>query len=151
MYKQYTIGDILTYKAAAKLKVYLTSVIASKSQWKRFNRRVSSWAKGVLAETLGYVCVQRKAKHGLVNGGNTSQIDSTNGLLKGKRESDKFYRANGAVLQAAHNVALNAALNAALNVLARSLAQLSVNSLELGRISRQPIADKSYVQLCTSF
>lgn len=34
-------------------------------------------------------------------------MDSTNGLLQGKRVGDKFYRENGDVLQADHNAALN--------------------------------------------
>ena len=143
----------------------LTGVIASKHQWKRFNRRMSAWAKGVLAEALDSVCEQRNAKHILVSGAYTSQMDSTNGLLEGKREGDKFYRANGDVLQADHNAALN--VLARLDdseisrftpykevrriLLARSPAQLSVNRLELGAKARQPSADKSYAQLCATF
>ena len=99
-------------------------------------------------------------------------MDSTNGLLEGKREynndNDKFYRANGSsgdVLQADHNAAL--AVLARLNdseitrftpykevrriLLARSAAQLSVKRLELGATARQPSADKPYAQLCASF
>ena len=87
-------------------------------------------------------------------------MDSTNGQLQGKRVGDKFYRANGDVLQADHNAALN--VLARLDdpdigrftpykevrrvLLARSPAQLSVNRLELGADScsaRQPSADKS--------
>lgn len=73
-------------------------------------------------------------------------MDSTNGLLEGKRIGDRFYRVNGDVLQADHNAALN--VLARLNdseitrytpykevrriLLTRSPAQLSVNRLELG-------------------
>lgn len=133
-------------KAAIVVSEDLTAVIASKHQWKRFNRRMSAWAKGVLAEALDSVCEQRNAKHTLVNGAYTSQMDSTNGLLEGKREGDKFYRVNGDVLQADHNAALN--VLARLDdgeitrftpykevrriLLARSPAQLSVKRLELG-------------------
>ena len=152
-------------KAAIIASEDLTAVIESKHQWKRFNRRMSAWAKGVLAEALDSVCEQRNAKHLLVNGAYTSQMDSTNGLLEGKREGDKFYRANGDVLQADHNAALNvlARLNDSeitrftpykevrLILLARSPAQLSVNRLELGAKARQPSADKSYAQLCATF
>lgn len=152
-------------KAAIVASEDLTDVIASKYQWKRFNRRMSAWAKGVLAEALDSVCEQRNAKHVLVNGAYTSQMDSTNGLLEGRREGDKFYRANGDVLQADHNAALN--VLARLDdgeisrftpykevrriLLARSPAQLSVNGLELGVQARQPSADKSYAQVCASF
>jgi transposase len=144
-------------KAAIVVSEDLTSVIAPKHQWKRFNRRMSAWAKGVLAEALDSVCEQRNAKHILVNGAYTSQMDSTNGLLEGKREGDKFYRANGDVLQSDHNGALN--VLARLDdseisrftpykevrriLLARSPAQLSVKRLELGAKARQPSADKS--------
>ena len=152
-------------KAAVVASEDLTAVITSKHQWKRFNRRMSAWAKGVLAEALDSVCEQRNAKHTLVNGAYTSQMDSTNGLLEGKREGDKFYRENGDVLQADHNAALNVLSRLDDNeisrftpykevrriLLARSPAQLSVNRLELGAKARQPSADKSYAQLCATF
>lgn len=133
-------------KAAVVVSEDLTSPIATKQQWRRYNRRMSSWAKGVLAEALDSVCEQRKARHELVCGAYTSQMDSTTGLLHGKRVGDKFYRANGDVLQADHNAALN--VLARLDdgeitrftpykevrriLLSRSPAQLSVNRLELG-------------------
>jgi len=114
-----------------------------------------------LSEALDSVCTQRCAKHVLVNAAYTSQMDSTNGLLQGKRGGDKFYRSNGDVLQADHNAALN--VLARLDdcevtrftpykvvrqiLLSRSPAQLSVNRLELGEsakaLKRQPSADKS--------
>jgi transposase len=147
----------LVDKAAVVVSEDLTSPIAKKQQWKRFNRRMSSWAKGTLAEALDSVCTQRKAKHSLVNAAFTSQMDSANGLLQGKRVGDKFYRENGDVLQADYNAALN--VLARLDdpeilrftpykevrriLLARSPAQLSVKRLEFGAQARQPSADKS--------
>lgn len=149
-------------KASVVVSEDLTSVIAKKKQWKKFNRRMNSWAKGVLAEALDNTCEQRKARLVLVNGAYTSQIDSTTGLLEGKRVGDKFHRANGDVLQADQNAALN--VLARLDdeeislftpykevrriLLERSPAQLSVKRLELGEKSRQPSADKSYAQFC---
>jgi hypothetical protein len=94
-------------KATVVVSEDLTSPIAARQQWRRYNRRMSGWAKGVLAEALDSVCTQRGAKHSLVNCAYTSQADSTNGLLQGKRVGDKFYRASGDVLQADHNAALN--------------------------------------------
>jgi hypothetical protein len=148
----------------------LTSPIAKKQAWKRYNRRMSSWAKGALADALDSVCTQRDARHVLVNGAYTSQMDSTNGLLEGRRIGDKFYRENGDVIQADYNAALN--VKARLDdreisrftpykvvrqiLLSRSPAQLSVNRLELGERpqkrgrKRQPSADKSNAQLCAS-
>jgi hypothetical protein len=84
-------------------------------------------------------------------------MDSISGLLEGKRVGDKFYRANGDVLQADYNAALNVLARLGDQditrytpyrevrriLLARSPAQLSVNRLELGEQSRQPSADKS--------
>jgi len=82
-------------KAAVVVSEDLSSPIASKVRWKRYNRRLGAWAKGVLAESVGSVCTQRKARHVLVCGAYTSQMDSTNGLLQGKRVGDKFYREAG--------------------------------------------------------
>ena len=148
-------------KAAVVVSEDLTFAIASNVQWKRYNRRMSAWAKGVLAEALDSVCVQRKASHVLVCGAYTSQMDSITGLLQGKRVGDKFYRANGDVLQADHNAALN--VLARLDdpdirrftpyrdvrriLLSRSPTQLSVNGLELGTQVRQPSADQSWIAL----
>lgn len=83
-------------------------------------------------------------------------MDSTTGLLQGKRVGDKFYRETGDVLQADHNAALNVQARFSDNeifrftpykevrriLLASSPAQLSVNRLELGAKARQPSADK---------
>jgi hypothetical protein len=132
-------------KAALVVSEDLTSPIAQKQQWKRYNRRMSSWAKGVLAEALDSVCEQRDAEHVLVNGSYTSQMDSTTGLLEGTRRGDKFYRVTGDVLQADHNAALNVLARLAdpeikrymphrdvrRVLLSRSPAQLSVKGLEL--------------------
>ncbi|SDY20823.1 Transposase [Allochromatium warmingii] len=148
-------------KAALVVSEDLTSPIANKAQWKRYNRRMSGWAKGVLAEALDSVCEQRHAEHVLVNGAYTSQMDSTTGLLQGKPVGDKFYRITGDVLQADHNAALNVLARLAdpditrftpyrdvkRLLLARSPAQLSVKRLELGESSRQPSADKSIEQV----
>ena len=90
----------------------LTSVIANRSpQWKKFNRRMSAWAKGSLAEALESVTKQRGAKLVLVCAAYTSQIDSQTGLLEGRRVGDQFYHKSGDVG--------HADINAARNVLAR--------------------------------
>ena len=153
----YQSAHTIVDKAAVVVSEDLTSPIAKKQPWKKFNRRMSAWAKGVLAQALEEVCTQRKAKHVLVNGAYTSQMDSTNNLLEGKRVGDRFYRENGDVLQADHNAASN--VLARLDdseisrytpyrevrriLLARSPAQLSVKRLEFGEQSRKPSADKS--------
>lgn len=147
----------LVDKAAVVVSEDLSSPIASKQQWRRFNRKMSSWAKGTLAEALDSVCTQRGAKHVLVNAAYTSQVDSTTGLLQGKRLGDKFYRENGDVLQADHNAALNVRARlddpeisrytpyrqVRLILLARSSGATERHGLELGAQARQPSADKS--------
>lgn len=144
-------------KAGIVVSEDLTSPIAAKQQWKQFNRRMSGWAKGVLAEALDSVCAQRGAEHALVNGAYTSQMDSFTGLLKGKRSGDKFYRENGDVLQADHNAAMNVLERLGDSeitrympykevrriLLARSPAELTVTRLELESDDLQPSADKS--------
>ena len=91
----YQAAHSIVDKAAVVASEDLTAVIAAKHQCKRYNRRMSSWAKGVLAEALDSVCEQRYARHVLVNGAYTSQMDSTTGWLEGQRGGDKFYRTNG--------------------------------------------------------
>ena len=146
-------------KAAVLVSEYLSSPIAKKPPWKRFNRKMSAWAKGVLAEALDRVCTQRGARHELVNGAYTSH--SYSGLLEGKREGGMFYRVNGDVLQADHNAARNVLTRLADTgitgfmpytrvreiLLARSPAQPSVNRLELDGL---PSPYKSYgrAQVC---
>jgi len=97
----------LADKAAMIYSEDLMSPIASKVQWKAYNRKMSMWAKGLLAKSLSEVSEQRNVIHQLVNCAYTSQIDSVTGLLEGKRVADRFYRLNGDVLQADHNAARN--------------------------------------------
>ena len=158
----YQSAQSIVDKAAVVVSEDLTAPIAKKQAWKQYNRRMSAWAKGVLAEALGSVCTQRQAEHRLVNAAYTSQMDSTTGLLEGKRVGDKFYRANGDVLQADHNAALNVLgrcedtgitrftpyKEVRRILLSRSPAQLSVKRHELQAKAYQPCADKSSVQFC---
>jgi transposase len=160
----YQSAHSLLDKAAVVVSEDLTSPIGKKQQWKKFNRRMSSWAKGTLADALESVCTQRQAKSVLVNAAYTSQMDSTTGWLQGKRVGDKFYRENGDVLQADHNAALN--VLARLDdreiarftpyqevrkiLLARYPAQLSVKRLEPVNLSGQ-VQINPNGQLCLSF
>jgi len=89
----------------------LTASIRGSNRGKNFNRRLSSWTKGMIADSLENVSQRRGSTLHYVNAAYTSQMDSTTGLLEGKRVGDKFYCANGDVLQAD--------VNAARNVLAR--------------------------------
>lgn len=75
------------------------------------SRRLSAWTKGVIASAIENVSRRRGSTVIYVNAAYTSQMDSCDGSLSGKRRGEKFYRENGEVLQAD--------VNAARNVLAR--------------------------------
>ena len=149
-------------KAAVIGSEDLTSPIRGKNQWRQYNRRMSAWAKGVLAQALEEVCTQRGATHVVVNAAYTPQMDSLTGLLEGRREGDKFYRANGDVLQADFNAARNVRARMGDQVITRYMPHLQVKQILLSRSSgaterqeasvgrrksRQRSADKSTAQL----
>jgi hypothetical protein len=85
----------------------LTKPIISKEKWKKYNRRISGWAKGALAEALESVTKARGSCLRLVNCAYTSQMDSNTHFLEGKRVGDKFYHASGEVSHADTNAARN--------------------------------------------
>lgn len=115
----HTVVDKAALVVSEDLSSPISSKVGSKNQWRPYNRRMSGWAKGVLAQSLEEVCKQRGAMHRTVNAAYTSQMDSHTGLLQGKRVGDKFYRESGDVIQAD--------TNAARNVLAR------LNDPDIGR------------------
>ncbi len=85
----------------------LTKPFASKHKWKKFNRTMSGWAKGALADALNSVTKARGSRLRVVNAAYTSQIDSKTRRLEGRRVGDKFYHVNGEVSQADVNGAVN--------------------------------------------
>lgn len=74
---------------------------------KKFNRLMNSWAKGILADALNSVFLQRGVEHDIVNAAYTSQIDHRTGLLQGTRSGDRFTGIDGVVMQADENAAKN--------------------------------------------
>lgn len=149
-------------KAALVASEDLTAPIKTTVQWRQYNRRMSGWAKGVLAQALDEVCTQRGAVHVTVNAAYTSQMDSFTGLLEGKRVGDKFYRANGDVIQADYNAARNVRHRLYDPDITRFMPHLEVRRILLSRSSgaterqeapvgrckpRQRSADKSNAQL----
>ena len=72
---------------------------------KRFHRLMNSWAKGILADALNSVFLQRGVEHDIVNAAFTSQIDHRTGLLQGTRNGDRFTGIDGVVMQADENAA----------------------------------------------
>ena len=158
----YQAAHTMVDKAAVVGSEDLTSPIRGKTQWRNYNRRMSAWAKGVLAQALEEVCTQRGATHVVVNAAYTSQMDSFTGLLEGRRAGDKFYRANGDVLQADFNAARNVRSRIHDREIARFMPHKQVKQILLPRSSgaterheasvgrrksRQRSADKSTAQL----
>ncbi|NEP51537.1 MAG: transposase [Moorea sp. SIO3C2] len=92
------------------LKVFaedLTQPIKNKRQSKAMSRKLNSWMKGQMRDSLqkwadwtGSVVTEVQPSY-------TSQVDSVTGTLLGKRSGDSFTRFNGVVLQADHNAAKN--------------------------------------------
>ena len=70
-------------------------------------RRLGSWVKGIMADTLTSISRRRGSALVLVNPAYTSQIDSRTGLLQGKRRWDRFHGIDGVVLDADTNAARN--------------------------------------------
>jgi IS605 OrfB family transposase len=158
----YQAAHTIVDKAAVVGSEDLTSPIRSKNQWRQYNRRMSAWAKGVLAQALEEVCTQRGATHVVVNAAYTSQMDSFTNLLEGRREGDKFYRTNGDVLQADFNAARNVRARMDDQEITRYMPHHQVKQIVLSRSSgaterqeasvgrrksRQRSADKSSAQL----
>jgi IS605 OrfB family transposase len=161
----YQAAHTIVDKAAVVGSEELTSPIRRKVQWRNYNRRMSAWAKGVLAQALEEVCTQRGATHVVVNAAYTSQMDSFTGLLEGKRVGDKFHRINGDVLQADTNAARNVKARIRDQEITRFMPHVAVKQILLARSSgaterqsasvgrkdsrspRQRSADKSIAQL----
>jgi hypothetical protein len=158
----YQAAHSIVDKAAVVGSEDLTSPIKRKNQWRQYNRRMSAWAKGILAQALDEVCTQREATHVVVNAAYTSQMDSFTNLLEGRRKDDKFYRANGDVLQADFNAARNVRARMDDQEITRYMPHLQVRQILLSRSSgaterqeasvgrrkpRQRSADKSTAQV----
>ena len=85
----------------------LTTPFSRRSFGRNVSRRLAGWTKGTIAEALTSVSQHRGSVLVLVNCAYTSQTDSRTGLLTGRRQGDRFYCSDGAVLHADHNAALN--------------------------------------------
>jgi hypothetical protein len=131
----YQAAHSIVDKAAVVGSEDLTSPIRRKSQWRQYNRRMSAWAKGVLAQALEEVCTQREATHVVVNAAYTSQMDSFTNLLQGRREGDTFYRTNGDVLQADFNAVRNVRARMGDQEITRYMPHLQVKQILLSRSS----------------
>ena len=85
----------------------LTSPIKTKHQSKRINRRLNSWIKGELQDSLEAIGKETGSTVKTVNPAYTSQMDCLTGTLLGCRNGDCFIRYTGEVLQSDYNAAKN--------------------------------------------
>ncbi|AOX04054.1 transposase [Moorena producens PAL-8-15-08-1] len=121
------------------LKVFaedLTQPIRNKRQSKVMSRRLTSWMKGKMRDSLqkwanwtGSVVIEVQPSY-------TSQIDSRNGTLLGHRTGDNFTGYDGVVLQADHNAALNILARGTDFEITRHMSRVEVHAVLLRRTAR---------------
>ena len=110
--KIYSAAKVLAQKASIVAIEDLTFKTKSKGKFKKVNRRLSSWIKGVIDEAIIKYCFIYGTKLVYVNAAYTSQGDSRfNCALMGTRIGDSFIGFD--------EVVLDADINAAINILAR--------------------------------
>lgn len=110
--KIYSAAKILAQKASIIAIEDLTFKTKPKGKFKKVNRRLSSWIKGVIDEAIIKYCFIYGTKLVYVNAAYTSQGDSRfNCALMGTRIGDSFIGFD--------EVVLDADINAAINILAR--------------------------------
>ena len=110
--KIYSAAKVLAQKASIIAIEDLTFKTKSKGEFKKVNRRLSSWIKGVIDEAIIKYCFIYGTKLVYVNAAYTSQGDSRfNCALMGTRIGDSFIGFD--------EVVLDADINAAINILAR--------------------------------
>jgi len=121
------------------LKVFaedLTKPIKNKRQSKAMSRKLNSWMKGELRDSLqkwanwtGSVVTEVQPSY-------TSQVDSRNGTLLGKRTGDNFTGFDGVVLQADHNAAKNILARGTDHEITRYTSKTEVQAVLLRRTAR---------------
>jgi IS605 OrfB family transposase len=128
----------------------LTSPIASKKFGKNVTRRLSAWTKGVIATALDTVSRRRSSSVILVNSAYTSQMDSRDGTLSGKRRGDSFHCEDGVVLQADENAARNVLARLHDQEIDRWTPWKNVKSILLKRTERQRLGLLKQDSSCNS-
>lgn len=103
----HTAVNQLVDKANVIVTEDLKSPIPNKKFGKSVNRRLAAWTKGVIANAIETVSQRRGSTFQYVNAAYTSQMDSQDGTLSGRRVGDTFYRRNGERLDADTNGARN--------------------------------------------
>ena len=85
----------------------MAPMTSAKVRHRDAKRRLSGWAKGLIADALTAISRCRGSALVLVNPAYTSQIDSRTGLLQDTRRGDRFHGLDGVVLNADTNAARN--------------------------------------------
>ena len=121
------------------LKVFaedLTQPIRNKRQSKALSRKLNSWMKGEIRDSLqkwadwtGSVVTEVQPSY-------TSQVDSRNGTLLGKRTGDNFTGFDGVVLQADWNAARNILSRGTDKDITRYMSKTGVQAVLLRRTAR---------------
>ncbi|NEO82541.1 MAG: transposase [Moorea sp. SIO4G3] len=121
------------------LKIFaedLTQPIRNKRQSKTMSRKLNSWMKGEMRDSLqkwanwtGSVVTEVQPSY-------TSQIDSRNGTLLGHRTGDNFTGFDGVVLQADHNAAKNILDRGTDKDITRYMSRAEVQAVLLRRTAR---------------
>ncbi|NET63538.1 MAG: IS200/IS605 family element transposase accessory protein TnpB [Moorea sp. SIO1G6] len=114
----------------------LTQPIKNKRQSKAMSRKLNSWMKGVMRDSLQKWANWTGSVVKEVQPSYTSQIDSVTGTLLGKRSGDSFTRFNGVVLQADHNAAKNILDRGTDQEITRYMVKTEVQAVLLRRTAR---------------
>ncbi|NEO98358.1 MAG: transposase [Symploca sp. SIO2E9] len=121
------------------LKVFaedLTQPIKSKRQSKAMSRKLNSWMKGAMRDSLQKWANWTGSVISEVGSSYTSQVDSVTGTLLGRRNGDNFIRFTGVVLQADHNAALNILARGTDKEISRFMKREEVQGVLLRRTAR---------------
>ncbi|NEQ82568.1 MAG: transposase [Moorea sp. SIO2I5] len=121
------------------LKVFaedLTEPIRGKSQSKPMSRKLNSWMKGTIRDSLQKWANWTGSVVSEIQPSYTSQIDSVTGTLLGARKGDSFIRFNGVVLQADHNAAKNILARGTDQGISRFMTRVEVQAVLLRRTAR---------------
>ncbi|NEP01977.1 MAG: transposase [Symploca sp. SIO2E9] len=121
------------------LKVFaedLTQPMKGKPQSKAMSRKLNSWMKGYMRDSLQKWANWTGSLVQEIQPSYTSQVDSVTGTLLGRRDRDSFIRFTGVVLQADHNAALNILARGTDKEISRFMKKEEVQAVLLRRTAR---------------
>ncbi len=125
--------------AEGLLKVFaedLTKPIKNKRQSQAMSRKLNSWVKGYIRDSVKKWASWSNSTVSEVAAAYTSQVDSVTGTLLGTRHGDSFIRFTGDVLQSDLNAALNILARGTDKEITRYMNQSEIQSVLLRRTAR---------------